>query len=110
MILAVSQYGVTGGAAIWGVINGLYLLVALPLTHKSLLPGETGNWVKFDLLPPLAAALVIGGIGRAALQPGQSPAATLVAVGSIWLLATLVAALSAKQVRSVVRQVIDARR
>ncbi len=110
MILAVSQYGVTGGAAIWGVINGLYLLVALPLTHKSLLPGETGNWVKFDLLPPLAAALVIGGIGRAALEPGQSPAATLVAVGSIWLLATLVAALSAKQVRSVVRQVIDARR
>jgi len=109
MILAVSWYGVTGGAAIWGVINGLYLLVALPLTHKYLLPGETGNWVKFDLLPPLVAALVIAGIGRAALEPGQSAVATLAAVGSIWLLATIVAALSARQVRSAVRQMIDMR-
>jgi len=109
MILAVSQYGVTGGAATWGVMNGLYLLVALPLTHKYLLPGETGNWVKFDLLPPLVSALAIAGIGRAALEPGQPAAATLVTVGSIWLLATAVAALSARQVRSVVRQLIGMR-
>jgi len=109
MILAVSQYGVTGGAVIWGVINGLYLLVALPLTHKYLLPNETGNWVKFDVLPPLAAALVIAGIGRAVLQPGQSAVTTLVAVASIWLLGTMLAALTAKQVRSVVRQMIDTR-
>ncbi|HTF15421.1 MAG TPA: oligosaccharide flippase family protein [Burkholderiales bacterium] len=109
MILAVSQYGVTGGAAAWGIMNGLYLLIALPLTHKYLLPGETANWVKFDVLPPLVAALAIAGIGRAALEPGQPMVATLVAVGLIWLLATAVAALSARQVRSVVRQMIDIR-
>jgi O-antigen/teichoic acid export membrane protein len=109
MIFAVSQYGAIGGAAAWGVMNGLYLLVALPLTHKYLLPGETGNWLKFDVLPPLAGALAIAGIGRAALEPGEPVVATLVTVGSTWFLATMVAALSAGRVRSVARQIVGLR-
>jgi O-antigen/teichoic acid export membrane protein len=109
MIFATFQYGVTGAAAIWGVINGLYLLAGLPLTHKYLLSGETGNWLRLDVLPPLVAALVLAGLGRAVLSSDQSAALTLVAVCIIWLLATVGAALSANQVRGSIRQLIHTR-
>ncbi len=108
MIFAASQYGIAGGAATWGVINALYLLVGLPITHKYLLSGETRNWVRFDVLPPLAAALAVVGIGRIALQPDQPAILTLLGVGSVWLLATVAAAFSAKQVRGTMRQVFEA--
>jgi len=109
MIFATFQYGVMGGAAIWGVINGMYLLVGLPLTHKYLLSGEAGNWLRLDVLPPLVAALVLVGLGRVVLSSDQSAVLTFIAVGIIWLLATVGAAFSANQVRGSIRQLIHAR-
>jgi O-antigen/teichoic acid export membrane protein len=109
MILATFQYGVMGGAAMWGVINGLYLLVGLPLTHKYLLPGETADWIKSDVLPPLAVALILTGIGRISFSSDGSAASTIAVVGSIWLAATIGAVLSAKQVRGTIRQLIVSR-
>lgn len=109
MIFATFQYGVMGGAAMWGVINGLYLLVGLPLTHKYLLPGETANWIKSDLLPPLLVALVLVGLGRIALSSEGSAVSTIAAVGSVWLVATIGAMLSANQVRQTIRQLIGPR-
>ena len=106
MIFATYRYGVVGGAAMWGVINGIYLLVGLPITHKYLLPGETGNWLRFDIAPPLLAALAIAGVGRLVLPPDQSTIPTLIAVGLIWILATAGSALSAKQVRGTLRQIV----
>jgi O-antigen/teichoic acid export membrane protein len=103
-IFATFQYGVLGAAAMWGIINGLYLLVGLPITHKYLLSGQTGSWLRFDVLPPLAATFVIVAIGRAVLFSDQSTVLMLISVGSIWLLATIGAALSANQVRSTIRQ------
>ena len=109
MVFATSRYGVTGGAAMWGAINGLYLLVGLPLTHKYLLPGETIRWIKSDLLPPLAAALVVAGLGRIVISADGSAAATVAAVGATWLVATIFAVLSASRVRATVRHLIGAR-
>jgi O-antigen/teichoic acid export membrane protein len=110
MILATFQYGVIGGAAMWGMINGLYLLVGLPLTHKYLLPGETADWIKLDVLPPLAVALLLAGLGRIAFSSDGSAASTIAALGSLWLAATVGAALSAKQVRGTVRRLIGSQR
>ena len=93
----------------WGVINGLYLLVGLPITHKYLLPRQTGSWLRFDVLPPLAAAFVVAGIGRAMLFSDQSTVLMLITIGSIWLLATIGAALSATQVRGTIRQLTGIR-
>ena len=109
MIFATFQYGTLGAAAMWGVINGLYLLVGLPITHKYLLSGQTGIWLRFDVLPPLAAAFVIAGIGRAVLFSDQSTVLMLITIGSIWLLATIGAALSATRVRSTILQLTGVR-
>ncbi len=109
MIFATFQYGTLGAAAMWGVINGLYLLVGLPITHKYLLPRQTGSWLRFDVLPPLAAAFVVAGIGRAMLFSDQSTVLMLITIGSIWLLATIGAALSATQVRGTIRQLTGVR-
>ena len=106
MIFATYQYGVVGGAAMWGVINGAYLLVGLPITHKYLLPGETGNWLRFDVAPPLLVALAIAGLGRLALPHDQSTMTTLITIGLIWILATVGSALAAKQVRGTLRQIV----
>ncbi|HEY7674721.1 MAG TPA: oligosaccharide flippase family protein [Burkholderiales bacterium] len=106
IILAAYQYGAVGGAAMWGMINGIYLVVGLPITHRYLLPGETGSWLRFDVAPPLIAALVIAGVGRLALPSGQSEISTLISMGSIWALATIGAALSANRIRGVIREVV----
>lgn len=106
IVLATFQYGVVGGAAMWGVINGLYLLVGLPLTHKYLLPGETPNWIRSDVLPPLFAALILVAIGRMSFSLDGSAIATVAIVGTVWLAATTGAVLSARQVRGTIRQLI----
>ncbi len=109
MIFATFQYGTLGAAAMWGVINGLYLLVGLPITHKYLLPRQTGSWLRFDVLPPLAAAFVVAGLGRVVLSSAQSTVPMLITLSSIWLLATIAAALSAIQVRGTIRQLTGVR-
>lgn len=106
IVLAAYQYGAVGGAAMWGMVNGIYLLVGLPITHRYLLPGETGAWLRLDVVPPLIAALVIAGIGRFALPADQSGPASLISVGSLWALATIGAALSAHRVRGVIREMV----
>jgi O-antigen/teichoic acid export membrane protein len=106
MIFAATQYGVMGGAVMWGVINGLYLVVGLPITHRYLLPGEAPSWLRYDLLPPLIAASSTIAIGRIVLPPLHSIPSQLGAVTVLWILATVAAALSANQVRSTIRQMI----
>jgi len=106
IIFAAYQYGAVGGAAMWGLVNGIYLLVGLPITHRYLLPGETRSWLIFDIVPPFVAALVIAGIGRLALPAGQSALASLISMGSLWALATIGAALSAHRVRGVIREMV----
>jgi O-antigen/teichoic acid export membrane protein len=60
LVLLVPVHGAMAAAWIWLALNAAYVLVAVPLMHRRLLPGEQWSWYFRDLLPPLTAAVVVG--------------------------------------------------
>lgn len=99
IIFATSHYGATGGAAMWAVANGLYVLVGVPITHKYLLVGETGNWLIRDVLPPLIVSVIVVGLGRMLIPHGLGALLSLITLAGLWILATLCASMSAMHIR-----------
>lgn len=53
LYFAVNYAGTIGAAVIWLILNLAYVFLALPLYHKSTLPGELRNWYLKDVLPIL---------------------------------------------------------
>lgn len=71
MILwVVPRYGALGAAVCWFLLNVGYVLIATPLMHRHLLPGERMNWLIGDVSVPIVMAMVIGAICRW-LYPGN---------------------------------------
>jgi O-antigen/teichoic acid export membrane protein len=54
------QYGVLGAAICFSVMSIGQVLIAIVVIHSRFAPGEQLNWLKNDLLCPLAASLVVG--------------------------------------------------
>lgn len=98
-ILAASHYGALGGAAMWAIVNGLCLLVAVPITHKYLLVGEAKAWLTSDILPPLLTSVLVVGSARMLIPQDQAAILSLLTLAFLWIFTTLCAAVSAGQVR-----------
>lgn len=60
----VPLYGGMAAAWIWFALNAGYVLIAVPLMHRKLLPAELGRWYLHDILPPLVAASSVGAAWR----------------------------------------------
>jgi O-antigen/teichoic acid export membrane protein len=89
------RYGGIAAAAAWMALNLGYVLVAAPILHHRLLPGELGRWYLRDLAWPLGAALAPVALARMALPATDDRlaiACTLAMVGAASLLAALTAA------------------
>lgn len=109
IVVAAVEYGVLGAAAMWAVVNGLYLMIGIPVTHRYLLAGEAWNWVKWDVMPPLAVAVLVVGAGRLLAPHEQGAFASLLTLAFLWVLATLCAAASAGHVRKLGQQIVMSR-
>ncbi len=101
--LLTPRYGPIGGAAAWVLLNALYMLVGVPLTHRKLLKGEMRTWFTVDIFPPVAAALAIVWAGRV-LAPRGSGFLTVLVLGVVLVAALVAAVLAAPLVR---RGVLD---
>ncbi len=64
MFVLTSRFGAAGGAAAWLLLNGAYVLLALPLMHRRILRGEQWRWYGIDVGLPLAAALAAAGSSK----------------------------------------------
>lgn len=64
MIVLTKWYGVVGAASVWVILNGGYILIALPIMHLWLLPSEKWRWYWHDVYVPLMASITIAGLGR----------------------------------------------
>lgn len=53
------QYGASGGALSWAIVNTLYFLVTPHFVHQKLLKGEAGKWYWNDSLKPMFASLAV---------------------------------------------------
>ena len=56
IVLVVPAYGAIGGAWVWVSLNASALVIAIPLMHRRLLPGEKWRWYRQDVAIPLATA------------------------------------------------------
>lgn len=100
IVVLTSRYGAAGGAAAWVILNGVSMMIGVPLTHRRLLKGEAGRWYLTDLMVPAAAALFVVVVGRTLVSGPMIP---LVAIGTISLLSVLAmatAAMAAPQTRA----------
>jgi O-antigen/teichoic acid export membrane protein len=58
------QFGALGGASVWVILNGGYVLISIHFMHRRLLPREKWSWYWHDVSLPLIASLLIPGLGR----------------------------------------------
>ena len=69
---------VVGMAAAWVILNSIYILIGIPFTHRRLLQGEMRQWFVEDVVPPLAAALLVAGAGRWLIVSPMPPLTSLI--------------------------------
>ena len=105
LVLVTKRYGAVGAASVWVVLNAGYVLISMQIMHRLLLKGEKWRWYREDVGLPLAATLLVAGVGRW-LLPSQLPLALmLLCLSMIGTLALVAAAvLGAPQIR---RQLLD---
>ena len=104
IILLAKRYGAVGAASVWVILNGGYVLISIHIMHRLLLKGEKWRWYREDVGLPLAATLLVAGVGRW-LLPSQLPLALmLLCLSMIGTLALVAAVLGAPQIR---RQLLD---
>ncbi len=95
-----TRYGAVGAASAWIALNGLYMVIGVPLTHRRLLRGEMRRWFLDDILPPLGAALVVTGIGWWLRAASLTPLKVVLNLTAVLLCALMAAALAARHIRT----------
>jgi O-antigen/teichoic acid export membrane protein len=73
VILMTRHYGAAGAASVWLGLNGIYMIIGVPLTHRRLLKGEALRWFTKDVGIPLAGSLAIAGIARFIFSDFEPP-------------------------------------
>ena len=81
-VWSAGHYGAVGTGMVWATINGIYVLVWVPLIHRRVLKGEHWNWMKRDIFPIVVPTIMVGWLA-AMLSPspaGRIPALATIAV------------------------------
>jgi O-antigen/teichoic acid export membrane protein len=103
-----TRWGAAGAAANFALMQGTYLLVGLPLTHRRLLRAAFGEVVWRDMLPGVALC-ALAALGLAATRDtlaGASATARYAIMGAAWITLTAATALACSRVRGMARQVL----
>lgn len=96
----VPRHGALGAAWVWIVLNAGYLLVAIGLMHRRILPAEKWRWYGQDIIAPtLAAAASLLLLHGLAPEAGQRRLAWCAYLGTALLVAFLAASMSLRDIR-----------
>ncbi len=95
-----TSYGAVGAAFVWIALNGIYMIIGVPFTHRRLLRGEMGRWFIEDIIPPLGAALIVTGIGRWLVADSLPLFKMLLSLAAVSFCALLAAAFAAQHMRT----------
>jgi len=99
IIVLTTYYGAVGAASAWLMLNIIYLLVGMPITHMYLLVGEARWWFTEDVGLPLVITLLVAGSGRFIVQSPMSPMEAIGCLSAILLFSMLAAAFVAPRIR-----------
>jgi len=77
IIYMTKHYGAVGAASIWLSLNMCDVFFVIPIMHRRLLRKEEWRWYWQDVGMPLAASLIIAGLGRVIIKGPMSSLETL---------------------------------
>jgi O-antigen/teichoic acid export membrane protein len=64
VVFMTRQYGSVGGASVWAILNGGYVIFAIHFMHRRLLPSEKWCWYWQDTGIPFVTSFIIAGLFR----------------------------------------------
>ena len=99
MLILTKYYGMAGAAAAWMIPYVGQMMIAVPIMHRRLLQGQKWRWYGRDIAAPLAAALLVGVVGRAIIPSGLSAPLSLAGLLAVTAACLLACTLAAAQVR-----------
>lgn len=99
VLLLTLRYGAFGAAMMWPVVNIVYLLVALPMTHRHFPAPTAGDWLWRDVGRPVLAALVVVAMWRALLPRDAGALVAAAFMAGAGISAELVLVLSSEELR-----------
>jgi O-antigen/teichoic acid export membrane protein len=100
IIYMTTHYGALGGASVWMILNGGYLLISIYFMHRRLLPHEKWRWYWQDVSLPLVASLIIAGLGRLLIGGQMSQFMTLLYLSIASFLTLVVTAMTTPTTRT----------
>ena len=68
VMLLCSRYGIVGAAGAWALLNVMYLILGVWLTHRELLRGVGGRWIAGDVGVPVLVGVLLMTAGVLAIQ------------------------------------------
>lgn len=99
IIVLTTYYGAVGAASAWLLLNVIYLLGGMPLTHLYLLVGEARGWFTEDVGLPLIMTLLVAGAGRFLVESPMSPMVAIGCLSAVLFSSMLAAAFVAPRIR-----------
>ena len=84
----------------WVVLNTIYMLLGILLTHRHFLKGEAWRWLGEDVGLPLLATVLVAGLGRWVVTSPMVPIWALPGLSTILICSFAAAALISTQTRS----------
>jgi O-antigen/teichoic acid export membrane protein len=110
IVYMTDRYGAVGAASVWVILNAGYVLIAVPLVHQHLLPGQNRRWYCMDVGLPILASFGTAGLGRVLVAGPISTATELWHLTVVLLSTYSVTALSTQTTRDWVLSRVQRRR
>jgi O-antigen/teichoic acid export membrane protein len=104
-----TRWGGVGAAFVWLLLNLSYFVVAIPVIHRNLPPGENRQWLLRDVVAPVVLAGCAIWAYRLAIPPAQGRVQALGQLAAGFAICALAALLGTRDLREVVRRLVPMR-
>lgn len=108
MIMLANWYGAVGAASVWVILNCGYILFAIPIMHRRLLPTEKWRWYREDIGIPLAVSLAVAGVFRLTVPAPDQQLFQVVYLALVSGLTLVITAMSTSVTRNWLRTQLSA--
>lgn len=109
LVIAAQHWGGAGAGKVFFAANLLFLLIWVPLVHRSFLPVLTWTWLLRDVLPVALVIVLVLRAGSGMFPDRLGVPETMVFIGGIVLLSMMLGIVVGSPLRSALRKIFEAR-
>jgi O-antigen/teichoic acid export membrane protein len=99
IVFVTPRYGTLGAATIWPAVNLIFMLVAVPITHRRLLPGMGVRWFLRAVALPVSVTVLTAMLCRLAMNGATNRAWIISEIVLAWFCAGTALILSTASLR-----------